>query len=310
MPAFSFVPGAKVVAVASRSKDRADAFAVRHGIERAHGSYDAILADPEVDVLYIATPHRQHRNVAVDALRAGKALLIEKSFTTTAVGAEEIIAAARETGHFVMEAMWTRFQPLIVEARELISEGAIGEVRGVQADLGVDRPYDPSDRLFDLAQGGGAMLDLGVYLVSFAQMILGAPKRIVAQGSLTASGVDAEAGVLLDHDDGRRSVLLATLRNSTPGQARIFGSKGYLDVLPRFHHPTEMIVNRSGSAPETLRRAPLGYGFAHELIEVTECIREGRSESAIMPLRDTLAVQRVLDEACAQLGVVHTEEPR
>jgi predicted dehydrogenase len=310
MPDFAFVPGAEVVAVASRSQERADAFAARHGLARSYGTYAALVADPDVDVLYIATPHRQHRDIAIAALRAGKALLIEKSFTVTLAGAEEIVAAARETKRFVMEAMWTRFQPLIVEARKLIADGTIGEVRGVQADLGVDRPYDPSDRLFDLAQGGGAMLDLGVYLVSFAQMILGAPKKVLAQGSLTPSGVDAEAGLLLDHGDGRRSVLLATLLNSTPGQARIFGSKGYLDILPRFHHPTEMIVSRSGSAPETRRLPPTGLGFSHELIEVTECVRAGRTESSIMPLADTLAVQKALDEACVQIGVLHTEEPR
>jgi predicted dehydrogenase len=308
MPDFAFVPGAEVVAVASRSQERADAFAKKHGLARAHGSYAAIVADPGVDVLYLTTPHRQHRDVAVAALRAGKALLVEKSFATTVAGAEAIIDTARETGRFVMEAMWTRFQPLVVEARRLLADGAIGEVRGVQADLGVDRPYDPADRLFDLAQGGGAMLDLGVYLVSFAEMILGAATKVVAQGSRTPSGVDAEAGILLEHGQGRRSVLLATLLNATPGQARIFGSKGYLDILPRFHHPDSMIVNRHGQPPETVTLRPLGQGFAHELLEVTEAIREGRTESAIMPLADTLAVQRTLNAACEQLGVIHSEE--
>ncbi len=308
MPDFVLVPGAEVVAVASRSQARADAFAKRHGLARAYGTYEGILADPDIDVLYIATPHRQHLGVSVAALRAGKALLVEKSFATTLAGAEEIVAVARETGRFVMEAMWTRFQPLVVEARRLLADGAIGEVRCFQADLGVDRPYDPTDRLFDLSQGGGAMLDLGVYLVSCAQMVLGAPQQVVAQGSLTASGVDAEAGLLLDHGEGRRSVLLATLRHATPGQARIFGTGGSLDILPRFHHPTEMILNRAGALPEAIRRPPAGAGYSHELVEVTECIRAGRTESAVMPLADTIAVQRTLNAACEQLGVIHTEE--
>ena len=163
------------MAVASRSQERADAFAARHGIERAHGSYAAILADPDVDVLYVATPHPQHHALALAALRAGKALLVEKSFTATTAGAAEVVDLARATGVFAMEAMWTRFQPAVVAMRELIADGAIGEVRSVQADLGVAREYDPADRLFALELGGGALLDLGVYVVSFAQMLLGTP---------------------------------------------------------------------------------------------------------------------------------------
>lgn len=305
---FVHVPDAEVVAVASRAQDRADAFAQKHSIARAYGSYEALLADPDVDVLYIATPHRQHRDISLAAIRAGKALLVEKSFTTTVAGAQAIVDLARSTGTFVMEAMWTRFQPIIVKARVLIADGAIGEVRGVQADLGVDRAFDPKDRLFDLAQGGGAMLDLGVYLVSFAQMILGTPRAVVAQGTCFETGADAESGILLDHGGGRRSVLLNTLRNATPGQARIFGTKGYIDILPRFHHPTAMVLARNGSAPESLREAPLGAGYAHELIEVNECLRAGRRESAIMPLQDTLDVQIAMIAACEQLGVFHTEE--
>ncbi|WRL64589.1 Gfo/Idh/MocA family oxidoreductase [Blastococcus brunescens] len=142
------------MAVASRSLDRAQAFADRHGIDRAHGSYADIVADPDVDVLYVATPHPQHHALSIAALRAGKALLVEKAFTATTAGAQEVVDLARETGVFVMEAMWTRFQPAIVAVRELIADGAIGEVRSVQADLGVAREYDPVDRLFDLALGG------------------------------------------------------------------------------------------------------------------------------------------------------------
>jgi predicted dehydrogenase len=306
---FAVVDGARVVAVASRSVDRARGFAQRHGIERAHGSYADILADPEVDVLYIATPHPQHHAVALGALRAGKALLIEKAFTATTAGAAEIVALAREAQVFVMEAMWTRFQPAVVALRELIAAGAIGEVRSVQADLGVAREYDPADRLFDLALGGGALLDLGVYVVSFAQMLLGTPERVVAAGSLFPSGADAEASLLLDYADGRTAALMTSLRNALPGQARVFGTTGWIDVLPRFHHPTTFVLHREGAEPETITREPVGAGYAHELIEVTECLRAGGTESAVMPLADTLAVQTVLGEAAAQLGVRHAEDP-
>jgi predicted dehydrogenase len=207
-----------------------------------------------------------------------------------------------------MEAMWTRFQPAVVALRELVADGAIGEVRSVQADLGVAREYEPADRLFDLALGGGALLDLGVYVVSFAQMLLGTPERVVAAGSLFPSGVDAEASLLLDHGDGRTATLTTSLRQALPGQARVFGTEGWIDVLPRFHHPQTIVLHRAGAEPETITRPATGGGYAHELIEVTECLRAGRSESAVMPLADTLAVQSVLGEAADQLGVPHEED--
>ena len=186
---------------------------------------------------------------------------------------------ARETGVFVMEAMWTRFQPAVVALRDLVADGAIGEVRSVQADLGVAREYDPSDRLFDPALGGGALLDLGVYVVSFAQMLLGTPERVVAAGSPFPSGVDAEATLLLDHADGRTATLTTSLRNALPGQARVFGTTGWIDVLPRFHHPIDVRAAPRGAEPETVTRRPLGAGYAHELIEVTECLRAGRTRA-------------------------------
>jgi predicted dehydrogenase len=195
-----------------------------------------------------------------------------------------------------------------VALRDLIADGAIGEVRSVQADLGVSREYDPADRLFDLALGGGALLDLGVYVASFAQMLLGTPERVVAAGSLFPSGADAEASLLLDHGDGRTATLMTSLRNALPGQARVFGTTGWIDVPPRFHHPTTIVLHRAGAEPETITRPTLGAGYAHELIEVVECLRAGRTESAVMPLGDTLAVQSLLEEAADQLGVRHAED--
>lgn len=306
---FAVVDGARAVAVASRSADRAQDFARRHGIERAHGSYAAILADPDVDVLYVATPHPQHHAIALGALRAGKALLVEKAFTATVAGAREVAELSRETGVFAMEAMWTRFQPAVVRLRELIADGAIGEVRSVQADLGVQREFDPSDRLFAQELGGGALLDLGVYVVSFAQMLLGDPVTVTATGSTFPTGVDAEASLLLGYADGRSAALMTSLRNALPGQARVFGTAGWIDVLPRFHHPQTIVLQREGADPEEITLPQLGAGYAHELIEVTECLRAGRSESVVMPLADTVAVQQVLEDAAGQLGVTFAEDP-
>jgi predicted dehydrogenase len=306
---FAVVDGARVTAVGSRSLERAQSFADRHGVERAFGSYAELMSDPDVDVVYIATPHPQHAAVARAAILAGKALLVEKAFTATSAGAADVIDLARSRQTFVMEAMWTRFQPAVVHMQELIADGAIGEVRSVQADLGVQRAFDPQDRLFALELGGGALLDLGVYVVSFAQMILGAPTSVMAVGSLFPTGVDAEAALLLGYADGRSALLTTSLRNELPGQARVFGTDGWIDVLPRFHHPQTIVLHRGDGEPEAIVRPRLGAGYAHQLIEVNECLRAGRTESAVMPLDDTLAVQQVLQQAADQLGVHHTEAP-
>ncbi len=306
---FAHVPDATVLAVASRSATRANTFAAEYDIERSYGSYRDIIADPDIDVLYIATPHTHHHAIGLAAASAGKALLVEKAFTATLAGAQSLVDSVREHNVFAMEAMWTRFQPAVIAARELLADGAIGTVRSVQADLGVTRSFDPADRIFAHELGGGALLDLGVYVVSFAQMVLGNPTSVTALGSLEPSGVDADATLLLGFDDGRTATLMCSLHSPMPGHARIFGTTGWIDILPRFHHPNSFVLHRQGHDSEQFDLPPLGGGFSHELIEVTEAVNAGRTESAVMPLDDTLTVQRVLDDALTQLGVRFDEDP-
>jgi predicted dehydrogenase len=305
---FGLVPDAVLTAVGSRSLDRARAFADRHRVERAYGSYRELIDDPELDAIYITTPHPQHLAIARAAINAGKAVLVEKTFTATVAGAEELRDLARSRKVFAMEAMWTRFLPAYLKIRELIADGAIGEVRQVQADLGVDRPYDPGDRLFDPDQGGGALLDLGVYLVSLAQHILGEPSKIMINGSLAPTGVDAEFGLLLGYDDGRAATLLGSIKNASPGSARIVGTGGWIDIPPRFHHPGSLTITRTGRDPETIDCTPLGHGYPHQFIEVGARLRAAEIESPIMGLDDTIAVQRILNSAAEQLGVHHRED--
>ena len=233
---------------------------------------------------------------------------MEKAFTATVAGAREVVELSRETGVFAMEAMWTRFQPAVVRLRELIADGAIGEVRSVQADLGVQRDFDPTDRLFAPELGGGALLDLGVYVVSFAQMLLGDPDTVTATGSVFETGVDAEVSLLLGFADGRSATLMTSLRNALPGQARVFGTAGWIDVLPRFHHPqTDRAAPRrrraGGDHAPPARRRVLARADRGDRVP-----RAGRAESAVMPLADTLAVQAVLEDAAGQLGVTFTED--
>ena len=243
------VPNAEFVAVASRSAERAQAFAAAHDIPRAHDSYQAILDDDGIDVLYIATTHPQHRAIALAALRAGKAILVEKAFTVTPEATREIVELATATGTFAMEAMWTRFQPAVVRLRELVADGALGEIRSVQGELCVQANLDPSDRFLNPAIGGGAVFDLSVYPISFAQMLLGDPghrPRARARSPTPASTLRSRCSWA--SRAARSAALFCSLRCASPGQLRVFGTEGWIDVLPRFHHPDTIVLHRGDRA--------------------------------------------------------------
>lgn len=306
---FPHVPGAELVAVASRSTERAEGFAARHGIPTVHEGYRAIVEDPGVDVVYIATPHPQHRAIALAALNAGTAVLVEKAFTVSPAATREVVAASRATGVFAMEAMWTRFFPAIVRMRELIDDGAIGEVRSVQADLGVRNRAGADDRFWSAELGGGALFDLGVYVVSFAQMVLGTATSVAASGSLAPTGVDVEESIVLGFDGGRTAALQVSLQCAMPGAARVIGTEGRIEVPPRFHHPDRIVLHRTGSDPEEIVAPAVGGGYTHELVEVTERIAAGEPESPVMPLSDTIAVQDAMAAVAARLGMHPIEGP-
>ncbi len=216
---------AEVVAVGSRSQEGADAFADLHGIRTRHATYADLAADPDVDVVYVATPHPGHHAAALLAIAAGKAVLVEKPFMLNAPEAEEVIAAARAQGTFLMEAMWTRFLPHVVAIRALLDEGVIGDVMSVIADHGQWFAEDAAHRLFAPELGGGALLDLGVYPVSFCSMVLGTPSRITAAGTKAFTGVDAQTSLLLEHPDGSHGVVTTTLSSSTATTAVINGTR-------------------------------------------------------------------------------------
>lgn len=295
--------GAELYAVASRSPERAEEFAAAHGAQHAYDSYAGLLSDPNVDAVYVATPNSLHKRDGLAAINARKPLLIEKSFAATLQGARELAHAAQSANVFAMEAMWTRFQPAILKAHELIGDGAIGEVRTVTADLGVARPINTTDRLYALELGGGTLLDLGVYVVNFAHMLLGVPAKVRAHGVIGETGTDFESALLLEYDGGRSALLSTSFLSPSPGYARVFGTKGWIDVPPRFHHPDRIVLHRHGNEPEEFHLPPRGVGYAHEFDEVHAALRAGRTESEIMPLSASLEVQEVLQEAADQLGV-------
>ena len=307
----ALVPDAGLAFVGSRSPDTAAAFAGRFGAAGAGTHRDLIAAGRrgEVDVVYVATPHPQHHALALAAIEAGIPLLVEKAFTATLAGAEEVVAAARATGVFCMEAMWTRFLPAVSYARDLLAAGEVGDPLVVQADLGAFRPYDPASRLFDLSLGGGSVLDLGVYPVSLAQHVLGRPDRVTATGTTFPNGSDATAAIHLSYADGRAASLVSSLAGGSPARAVVIGTGGSIELVPPFHHASRVVVRRNGEEAEHVELPPTGHGYTHQVVEVQRCLAEGLTESPVMTLQDTLDVMWVLEEALGQLGITMAEAP-
>jgi Predicted dehydrogenases and related proteins len=290
----------RVVAVGSRRIETANRFADRFEIPNRHGSYEALVADPEVDVVYVATPHPLHHPNTLLALRAGKPVLVEKPFTMNAVEARELVAAARAEKLFCMEAMWTRFLPHIAQIRRLVAEGALGEIVTVSADHGQWFAKDPEFRLFAPELGGGALLDLGVYPVSFASMLLGAPSTIVALIDPAFTGVDGQTSMLFGYDSGAQAVLSCTLSAKSSTRAAIVGSEARIEIDGDFYTPTSFtLITRSGD--RTRYDEPhQGRGLWHQADEVARCLREGLLESPLMPLDESISIMQTLDAVLAQ----------
>ncbi|MGH8839068.1 MAG: Gfo/Idh/MocA family protein [Jiangellaceae bacterium] len=297
------VEDARIVAVSSRVKERAQVFAGEFGIPRAYGSYADLLADDDVDVVYVATPHAQHAEIVDAALDARKAVLCEKAFTTSLAETERLAQKARDLGVFCMEAMWTRFAPLIARLRHIVADGGIGEVRSISADLGFVAGPRAKDRIWDPALGGGALLDVGIYPVAFAQMLLGSPQKLASHGTLTADGVDAEAALLLGWAGGAYAQLETSLIAHSGNTARVVGTAGRIDVPARFHQPSRLIHTRSDGSVQVYEDEPVGRGYVPMLRAVHECVRHGRTQTEEMPLSDTISVMSILDDALRTLGV-------
>ncbi|MGW0333146.1 Gfo/Idh/MocA family protein [Streptomyces sp. NPDC003011] len=305
------LPDAEVVAVASRTEESAKAFADRFGIPRAYGDWESLAHDADVDVVYVATPHAAHRAAAGLCLAAGRNVLCEKAFTLNAREAGELVALARERGRFLMEAMWMYCNPLILRLAGLVRDGAIGEVRSVHADFGLAGPFPPSHRLRDPAQGGGALLDLGVYPVSFAQLLLGEPSDIAARAVLSDEGVDLQTGALLSWDSGALASVHCSIIGGTATTASVTGSQGRIDLPYGFFHTDRFVLHRDGRDPQEFTAGPedgTRAGLQHEALEVMRALRAGETESPLVPLDGTLAVMRTLDAIRDRVGVRYPGE--
>jgi predicted dehydrogenase len=298
---------AQVVAVGSRHRDRAERFATAHGIPTTHVGYRDLVEDPQVDVVYVATPHSEHREHALLAIHAGKHVLVEKSFTRSAAEADEVFSAAREAGVFVMEAMWTRFLPHVAALHQVIEAGELGEIVDLRADHGQWFVFDAKHRIYNPDLAGGALLDLGVYPVSWSHDFLGVPDEVRAVGRLTSTGVDGQVAMVLSYGERAAATLGTTVWSKTPTTSSISGTEGYVRVHSDFYRPTSFEVVRRDGRVWTFTQ-PTTNGLQWQAAEVARCIAAGATQSERMPWSGTLDVMRTMDEVRRQLGVVYPGE--
>ncbi|MFF0111696.1 Gfo/Idh/MocA family protein [Streptomyces prasinus] len=305
------LPDAEIVAVASRSPEPAKAFAERFGIPRAYGDWESLARDEEIDIVYVATPHSAHRTAAGLCLEAGRNVLCEKPFTLNVREAAELVGLARDKGLFLMEAMWMYCHPMVRRLKALIDDGAIGEVRTVQADFGLAANVSASHRLRDPALGGGALLDLGVYPVSFAQLLLGEPSDVVAKATLSEEGVDLQTGALLSWESGAIASVHCSIVGGTATSASVTGSAGRIDIPYGFFFPDRFVLHRDGKEAEEFVADPADgarNSLKHEAAEAMRALRAGETESPLVPLDGTLAVMRTLDAIRERIGVRYPGE--
>lgn len=341
------LPDTELWAVGSRTLASADAFAQLFQVAKRYGSYAELVQDPDVDAIYIATPHTRHKDDCILCLDAGKAVLCEKPFTVNAREAQDVIAAARRNNVFCMEAMWMRFMPLIQRVKQLIDSGEIGDVRTLTAEFGYPTEYDPANRFFNPELAGGALLDRGSYGLSLAFYLFGAPSEVVGQACLGETGVDEQSGILLRYPDGKQALLAATLRTFGSNTATVTGTRGRIVIHEPFCRPDQISVTPLSDAPVVttsqppksasglkrqlaayVKRSPLlkqlaavarnrshtitqpieGNGFNYEAAEVMRCLRRGETESAIMPLAQSLQIMEVMDQLRQQWNLRYPQD--
>ena len=310
----------RIYAAGSRDKAKSEAFIEKYGGDPAkgYGSYEELVNDPDVDVVYVATPHPFHKEHSLVALRAGKPVLCEKPFTINAAEAEEVVSEARARGLFLMEGMWSRCFPLIRKAKELAASGAVGVPRLIEADFGfkggdttesgVLSVGNPNGRLFALELAGGALMDVGVYPISLAQMFFGAPDSVKAVATLGTTGVDENTGILLHFPGGAVAVLHTSLQTSTVQKATILGTDGRIEIHAPWWTARSLTIHRVGKDAETISEPFTGGGFQFEAMHVAECLRAGKKESPLITLDETLAIMRTLDAARREIGLTYPME--
>ena len=300
------VDSAELYAVASRSGERGAAFAEKHGVERVFLGYEAMAKDPQIDAVYVSTPHPFHLPVARIFLENGKHVLCEKPLTVNAAEAEELSSIAKKKGVFLMEAMWSRFLPAVKEAVRLAKSGEIGEIRSLSADFCYPLGRGEDDKLLLDYMAGGSLLDVGIYCLHFADLVLGRdPEKIYSTGRIK-NGIDMSADILLTYKSGATARLSSAMDHGKPSSGYIFGSKGYI-FLPNFYKAREFFICKNGEETR-IDLPPIGDGFEEEIIEVCECIRDGKTESGTLPHRVSIELMKLTDTVRKQIGVIYPFE--
>lgn len=305
---FEAVEDGKLIAVGSRSIEKANEFADKFDIPKRYGSYEELVFDPEVDVIYVATPHTFHKEHTLMSLNAGKGVLCEKPIAVNAKEVKEMVECAQRNDAFLMEAMWTRFLPVYYKVEEWLEQGLIGDVRILTADFGFRSDFNPEGRLFDPNLAGGALLDVGVYLVSLASLMMrGKPSNIASMANLGMTGVDEQSAMILGYDEGKMAILYTAIRTNTKHEARIIGSKGSI-YLPSFWNTTTAILEIPGQENQILDIPHDANGYCYQVREVNRCIREGKIQSSRMPWEESIDIMETLDSIRAQWGLKYPME--
>ncbi|PCJ62636.1 MAG: dehydrogenase [Planctomycetota bacterium] len=300
----SSAEGCKLHAVASRNLDKANEFGEKFDANQCYGSYEEMILTGEVDAIYVASPHTHHLEGTMLCLENNIPVLCEKPLAVNAKQAQEMFAKAKEKNVFLMEAVWTRFFPLMVELRKLLKDNAIGEVRMVQADFGFRAGVNPDGRLFNLDLAGGGLLDVGIYTLSMASMILGKPKRIESMADIGSTGVDEQNAVILGYEGGAMAVLTSAIRTQTNHELTIYGTEGSIRVNTAFWKPTSMAIKSNGKE-ETIEYPVVGNGYNYEAIEVMNCVQGSKLQSEIIPWDESVAVMETMDDIRKQWGLVY-----
>jgi len=295
---------APVSAVGSRDRARAEAFARRFGVPAAHGSYEELVSDPSVDVVYVATPNTSHAEHALLALDAGKHVLVEKPFAMNAAEAQRVVDRAGELGLVVLEAMWTRWLPHMVRIRELVRSGALGTLRGLTADHGLLLSSDPSHRVQAPELGGGALLDLGIYPISFAWDLFGAPDRIASISDSTSTGVDALTSILMGFPGGGQASIQTGLDARSPVKASIVGTEARIEIDSFWYFPNSFtMIDPAGTVLERFENTVEPRGMQYQALELERLVANGQIAGEILPPRQSVEIVRTLDEIRAQIAL-------
>ncbi len=299
----SFVDNANLLAVGSRTQKTANEFALKHNVERTYSSYSGLVADPDIDIIYIATPHTFHYQNSKLCLHHNKAVLCEKPFMVNEGQAREVFSIAKKKNLFVMEAMWTRFLPLMKTIRELINNGEIGELKAIHSDFCFYNIYNPESRLFNPDLAGGALLDVGIYPVMLAHTFFGEPENIRAFSTFSKSGVDENTSAIFTFKKSRIATFQSAVTYSSATEAVLSGTDGFMKIHSRWFEMPGLTLAKNNKEPTFIEKPFQGRGFHFEIAEAQRCLLTGKTESDLMPHKDTIEILRTLDRIREQVGL-------